>query len=112
MAEKKPQNFENISEIIQRIIPSLTKNELGKTHLSGEIIDEWNNIIGDPFCKHTKPEKIYKGVLTIKVDSSVILHELNVCCKYTLLKTIQEKWPWITGLNFQYGSINKKLINR
>ena len=60
------------------IISKLMKNPKLSERLDNlDVIDVWQEIIGPPLAKYITDQKIRKGVLYVKLKSSVVRNELS-----------------------------------
>ena len=60
------------------IIRKLMKNpKLSKKLDNLDAIDAWEEIIGEPICKYITEQKVYKGILYVKLKSAVVRNELS-----------------------------------
>ena len=63
---------------VGEIIRELMKNPKLSEKLDNlDAIDVWKEIIGAPLCRYITDQKIYKGVLYIKLKSAVVRNELS-----------------------------------
>ena len=80
-------NNQKLGEVIRKLMknPKLSK-KLDKL----DAIDVWQEIIGPPLSKYITDQKIYKGILYVKLKSAVVRNELNYK-KSDLMKQINQK---------------------
>ena len=83
----KKDNSQKIGDIINKLMknPKLSI-KLDKI----DAIEAWQEIIGKPLHKYIKEQKIYKGILYVKIKSSVVWNELSYE-KSKLIKKINDK---------------------
>jgi len=93
----KPESLHNILAGINLSIENLRKNN---DFLPDEIIQNWNELLGAPIAKYTRPSKFKKGILTVSVESTIIMQEIRYS-KKILLETLQKKWPFIKDIKFK-----------
>ena len=67
-------NNRKIGDIISKLMKNPKLSER-LDHL--DAIDIWEGIIGPPLSKYITDQRIYKGVLYIKLKSSVVRNELS-----------------------------------
>jgi len=90
-----------IGEILKSVFAGLeSRNDLTKE----DVEFFWKEWAGEDAFKHSKPTGLRKGVLTIRVDSSVWLQEL-VMKKRQLLKGLKTRLgkDRITEIHFKIG---------
>jgi predicted nucleic acid-binding Zn ribbon protein len=78
---------EKISTILQRVIKD---NRLGRGLKEAAIKMEWERLVGKEAARHTIPAFLKKGILIVRVDSSVWAYELSTNRKALILKKINE----------------------
>ena len=83
----KKDNSQKIGDIINKLMknPKLSI-KLDKI----DAIEAWEEIIGKPLHKYINEQKIYKGILYVKIKSSVVRNELSYE-KSNLIKKINDK---------------------
>jgi hypothetical protein len=86
-------NNRKVGDIIRKLMknPKLAE-KLDKLNA----LDAWEEIIGAPISKYITDQKIYKGILYVKIKSAVVRNELSY-----------KKSDFITQINQKVG---KKLI--
>ena len=86
-------NNRKVGDIIRKLMknPKLAE-KLDKLNA----LDAWEEIIGAPISKYITDQKIYKGILYVKLKSAVVRNELSY-----------KKSDFITQINQKVG---KKLI--
>ena len=86
-------NNRKVGDIIRKLMknPKLAE-KLDKLNA----LDAWEEIIGAPISKYITDQKIYKGILYVKIKSAVVRNELSY-----------KKSNFITQINQKVG---KKLI--
>jgi len=67
-------NNRKVGEIIRKLMnnPNLAE-KLDKL----DALEAWEKIIGMQLCKYITEQKIYKGILYVKLKSAVVRNELN-----------------------------------
>ncbi len=75
-----------ISSMIGTLVSSLKLDEQGRM---GILIEKWATAVGSGIAAHTRPGRLYNKELTIFVDSSPWLSELQRCSKKDLLAKLQ-----------------------
>lgn len=95
---------QSISEIIPKVIARLGLTQKVRT---AELISSWSGIVGEAVACHTKPVTLDKGCLTINVDSSPWLSELERYSKQKILENIQKKLDnkSVRYLRFRIGDV-------
>lgn len=94
----KPIQIKNI------LYKTLKRFNLYKGIKEQSIMLKWEIIVGDKISQHTKPVKINNGRLTINVNNSVWMQELNLL-KNELIKKINYEEKLIKDIKFQTGEI-------
>ena len=85
-----------------RTIGEIIKKLMKKSKLAG-MLDEldalqmWEELVGEQICKYISNQKIYKGVLYVKLKSAVVRNELSY-----------KKTEFISRINQRIG---KKLLD-
>lgn len=60
------------------VIRKLMKNpKLAEKLERLDALDAWEEIIGQPLCKYITEQKVYKGILYVKLKSAVVRNELS-----------------------------------
>lgn len=95
---------QSISEIIPKVI---TKLGLAQKVKEIELIRDWPEIVGNSVAKHCKPVTLDRGYLTINVDSSPWLTELERYSKQQMLLKVQDRLgkKAVRMIRFRIGSI-------
>jgi len=93
----KPEPLKDILTQINFSIEDLRKNN---DFLPDEIIQNWDTLIGAPISKYTYPSKFKNGVLTVSVESTIIMQEIRYS-KKILLDTLQKRWGFIKNIKFK-----------
>jgi len=75
-----------ISSMVGSLVSSLKLDEQGRM---GILIDRWASAVGPGIAAHTRPGRLINKELTIFVDSSPWLSELQRCAKKELLAKLQ-----------------------
>ena len=86
----RKKNTHNIGEIIRKLMknPKL-EEKLNKL----DALAIWNDLIGDALIKYIIKQKIYKGVLHVKIKSSPMRNELSYK-KTELKQQINKQWNY------------------
>ena len=92
-----------IGDIVKSVFSQL---ENAQVLCKEDVEKEWKNIAGDGAARHSKPETLRKGVLTVRVDSSVWMQELTMK-KRNLLKGLKRAFgkDKIAEIHFKIGEI-------
>jgi hypothetical protein len=89
-AKKNPHSVADggiaISSMIGTLVSTLKLDEQGRM---GILIEKWSSAVGKGIAAHTRPGRLYNKELTIFVDSSPWLSELQRCAKKDLLVKLQ-----------------------
>lgn len=98
--KQKPVSFAQLSGAGQR--ESILKQAIAV----GRLNNHWPEIVGPTLATKTVPFKIYNKKLTVKVDDSPLLQQLNYL-KDDLLIKIRQKLPEtaIEVINFRIGKV-------
>ncbi len=96
-----------ISDIITKVI---AKMGLAQKVKEAEIVRDWSIIVGEAIAKHCQPITLERAVLTVNVDSSPWLNELQRFSKGIILKKIQTRLgeKAIKDIRFRIGEIKIK----
>ena len=74
---------------------------LDKKARSYSVITQWADVVGETLAKETQPEKLDKGVLTVKVPNNIWKQELNMR-KREILAKLQRAFPGeVTEINWK-----------
>lgn len=92
------------------IIPGIL-GRMGLTQRVKEasIVTDWEQIVGKIIAKHCQPVALDKAVLTVYVDSSPWLSELQRFSKNIILQKLQNKLgeKHVKDIKFKIGDIRK-----
>jgi len=98
---KKTKNPEDIKNIINNVIKKIEKKGPGKKE---KIYKLWGDVAGEMAMAHSRPIGIKKGILTIEIDSSTWLYELNIR-KNELLLGLKKEIEGLKDIRFKMGDI-------
>ena len=74
-----------IGDVLKQVFLEIEKRqEISEDEISGL----WKDLVGETGFKHSKPERLKKKALTVRVDSSAWLQELTLR-KHPLLKGLK-----------------------
>jgi len=76
----------SISSMVGTLVGALKLDEQGRM---GVLIEKWSTAVGSGIAAHTRPGRLINKELTIYVDSSPWLSELQRCAKKELLAKLQ-----------------------
>jgi hypothetical protein len=76
----------SISSMVGSLVSSLKLDEQGRM---GILIEKWSSAVGSGIAAHTRPGRLINKELTIFVDNSPWLSELQRCAKKELLAKLQ-----------------------
>jgi len=95
------QDITPIGDIVKSVFAQL---EGVKVLCKDDVEKEWKDIAGGGAAKHSRPETLRKGVLTVRVDSSVWMQELAMK-KRNLLKGLKRAFgkDKIAEIHFKIG---------
>ena len=87
------------------------KKSLGGLLITGRIINAWGEIVGENFSKGTQPTRLIRGVLMVKVESSVLLNQLSYI-KGEILKRLSDKIGKgvVKDVKFKIGRISDEYL--
>ncbi len=97
---KKP---EDIKGILDKVIRRIEKQGPASRE---KILTAWQDIVGEKASSHSRPVGIRRRVLTIEIDSSTWLYQLNLK-KMTILRDIKKELgsDKIEDIRFRMGDI-------
>ncbi|WP_050029898.1 DUF721 domain-containing protein [Verrucomicrobium sp. BvORR034] len=90
---------------VGHLIPSLLKEwKLDEQLREDDVAAAWQEIVGEFISRHTAPDGIKRGVLTLRVLQPAIHHTLMME-KGTLLRKLQERFGsgTIRDIRFRHG---------
>lgn len=93
-----------ISELIPHVVAKLGLSQKVK---ESKILNDWSELVGAVIAKHSRPVALDKGYLTVNVDSSPWLNELQRYSKGMILDKLKQKLgkKIINDIRFRVGSI-------
>lgn len=99
MQRRTDTTFNQIKDLLPEFLLNIEQNH------SSEIFAKWPQIIGENFAKWTRPISFQKGILKVKVTSSVLYSLLAQQEKQRLLTQLKQQFPKakIKNINFQIG---------
>lgn len=105
MKQKKSNDFVHIGSIINDVLAS-EKNESNKDILM--VYQIWRSIVGDLIAENAVPAAFKKNLLTVHVESSVWLHQLQFL-KINIIKKINAaiKKDLIKDIKFIVGQLSE-----
>ena len=93
--------MESIKDIIPQVIEQLT---IRKPDDQNKIQRIWQNIIDAKMAQHSRLSDFSDGILTVAVDSSVRLYQMNLN-KKRILEQLQDEIPDIKNIKFKIGKV-------
>lgn len=98
-----------LSEILPKVIAKLGLSQKVKEI---EIVKDWADIVGKAVANHCKPVTLDRGCLTVNVDSSPWLNELERYSKKKILEKVQERLgvKSVRRIRFRIGSIKQEVL--
>jgi hypothetical protein len=93
--------MDNIKDIIQNVIGKMSHH---KVDTNQKIKDVWQTILSEREHKHTAITGFDGGVLSIMVDSSAWLYQMNTK-KMTVLNKLQKEIPEVKRVQFKIGKV-------
>lgn len=67
--------------------------EIEKSFTIEELVSQWSLIVGDIISTHSKPDRIYKGILFVTADHPVYANEI-IMMKDLLVKKVCDQFPF------------------
>ncbi|MEO5345673.1 MAG: DUF721 domain-containing protein [Magnetococcus sp. YQC-9] len=95
-----------LANLVQAVAGRLLEHPQGK---ASRLMQLWRRLVGVQMARHTEPVRLQNGILTIRVDSSAWLTELNFLAP-TLLKAFQEQLPEGTLKEFRFKQESLKYV--
>jgi predicted nucleic acid-binding Zn ribbon protein len=97
-----PAKPEKLGEILSRLFAA---RGWGRRHERIQLEEAWSEVIGQRGAAHTQVNALRRGILEIRVDSSVLLQELAHFQKRRLLEQLRIRLPAliIKDLRFRAG---------
>jgi predicted nucleic acid-binding Zn ribbon protein len=95
-------NSKPIDELIKKMMGTLG---LGERLREEEITKAWREVVGDFVAKHSSPQRLDKGVLTVRVLQPTVHYELDRVFKPKLLAKLKARFgaSTIRELKFRIG---------
>ena len=92
-----------IGDIVRSVFERIEKE---KSFTREDIEERWKEMAGQDAARHTRPASLRKGVLTVFVDSSPWMQQMNYE-KRKLLKQLKRAFgkDRISGIHFKIGEI-------
>lgn len=77
---------------------------------SGRILHVWDSTVGADIARHTRPRSFHEGRLTVFVDSSVWLDQINRYFKERIREKLNRELgrPMVKKLIFTIGEFEKR----
>jgi len=99
--------FIPVGEVVAKLTGSFLERPRGKAGFLGSA---WTQAVGERVAKHSEPDRLANGLLTVRVDSSTWTSELTHM-KPKVLALIQKASPGsnIRDLRFVQGSLRSKI---
>ena len=94
------KRFARVGDILPTVLKSIG---LGQRLREQEILAIWPDVVGEEVAARTRPYKIEKGVLHVRVDHSTWMHELHFMEK-EILRKLKERAPDIELVRIRFGS--------
>ena len=93
-----------IGEILPKVISKLG---LAQKVKEVELLRDWQEIVGEAIARHSQPVTLDKGHLTVNVDSSPWLSELERYSKQKILEKVQARLgkKAVRRIRFRIGTV-------
>ena len=101
MPDPNHKNIIPISDVLKSVFEKIESKDL----LSRDQIEEaWKSIVGERAASHSRPSTIRNGVLTVQIESSVWMQELDFQ-KRSILKGLKKRFgkDRISEIRFKIG---------
>jgi len=96
-----------IGQVLDKIFK---KSSYKKKFQEAQVVNLWQSIVGPNLFHHTYPVKLDKGILTCRVDSSALLHELQYMKKDIMNKmTSVMKKQIVNNIYFVLGQMPSRI---
>ena len=98
--------MEKIDRVLRRTFEKLGLEERIE---EGQLLENWENLVGKEIARHTQPVGIKKKKLFVKVDSSTWVYELSTHHKEEILDRLKQasKKFLIADIYFKIGKLEK-----
>ena len=84
-----PDRATLISEVIGKLLPKLgIENRIKEA----DILSAWSGIVGDFIAQHSRPERLEKGILFVRVMQSSVRYELDRVWKPEIIRKLRERF--------------------
>jgi predicted nucleic acid-binding Zn ribbon protein len=92
----------SIREVLVQLAPKLG---LEARLREEEVIAAWAEIVGDFFAKHSRPVRMYQGLLVVNVLQPTVLYELDRQWKSVILAKLKKRFGGkvVRELRFRVG---------
>jgi hypothetical protein len=95
--------MDDIGDIVQAVIGQMAASQ----PLEQNILRVWEELLSTEEKKHAKIDKIHKGQLDIKVDSSAWLYQFKLKKEF-LQKQIHQRIPEIDNIYLKLGTMKNE----
>ena len=86
---ERPDKCASVGALLQKILPKLGLNErLGEQ----QVMEAWQEIVGDFLARHSLPVALSGGVLTVQVLQPSVRYELDRNWKTDILARLQTRF--------------------
>ena len=97
---RRPRNAANV------VAQVLTRRSVAATKTDEQLIEIWEQSVGEPFASQTRPGMIRRGVLEVFVTNSSVHQQLAFNKKYILQKIKKfELLKNLKDIRFKIGSV-------
>ncbi len=100
-SESIPETQVIIAEILGKVV---TKLGLHTRIKQEEIIETWNELVGDFLAAHSEPQQLSHGILSVRVLQPTIRYELDRVWKKELLQKLQARFGSKLIRDVRFGS--------
>ena len=94
------KRFARVGDILPTVLKSIGLDQRLREQ---EILAIWPEVVGEEVAARTRPFKIERGVLHVRVDHSTWMQELHFM-ENEILRKLREKAPDIKLVRIRFGS--------
>ncbi|MBF0358910.1 MAG: DUF721 domain-containing protein [Magnetococcales bacterium] len=105
---RQKNSFQPVGDLIKRVAGDLMNHPNSKAQ---RLWRYWRLAVGDHVARYTEPVRLENGVLHVRVDNSVWMHNLSLL-KPEIVQNLQKSYPEgaVKDLRLRQGSLRSKPV--